>query len=93
MFATIGVVLFGVFVVFSIVYCFLVIKGLRFSRAKGLVGVIGYLTLGVQSKNDVNRYLDAAVADKAIFALRVRNWSLLIFLMVSIIDFMFRTSS
>lgn len=88
-----GVVFFGVFVIFSIIYCFLVIKGLQFSRARGLVDVIGYLTLGVQSKNDVNRYLDAAVADKAIFALRVRNWSLLLFLIVSVIDFMFRTSS
>ena len=88
-----GVVFFGVFVIFSIIYCFLVIKGLQFSRARGLVDVIGYLTLGVQSKNDVNRYLDTAVADKAIFALRVRNWSLLLFLIVSVIDFMFKTSS
>lgn len=91
MITAIGAVLFSIFVAFSVIYCFLVIKGLQFSRTRSLTDIIGYLTLGVQSKSDVNRYLDEAVADKAIFALRVRNWSLLLFLVVSVVDFTFRT--
>lgn len=83
-----GITFFLIFVFSSVIYCIFVIKGLRVSRARGKSELFGYLTLGVQSKSDVYRYLKSGAARKAVFFLKARNWSLILFLIISVVDFL-----
>lgn len=74
-----GFVFFRVFPFIFDIY-FFVINGLGNMAVGNNSEMLGLLTLGIQSKKDVYKYLDRSSAGKAFLALKARNWSLGVFL-------------